>query len=105
METDNHQPPKWHGTIENWRAKQQELENKQQEQRAELKRVANRVFSTEDGKILARAMIRGCRMLEAESYKLSDNELRSQHAYQDFVNSFITNLIDRKVFMSIIEEI
>jgi hypothetical protein len=74
-------------------------------QQDELKRVANRLFSTEDGKVLARAMIRSCRMLEAGNDALPNDELQRLRANQDFVNTFITKLVDRKVFIGILEEI
>lgn len=71
----------------------------------ELKAVANRLFSTEDGKIYARQMIRACRMLEAEGQALAPEALQRLQAQKDFVNLFLTKLVDRKVFMSILEEI
>lgn len=71
----------------------------------ELKAVANRLFSTEDGKIYARQMIRACRMLESEGQPLSPEVLQRLQAQKDFVNLFLTKLVDRKVFMSILEEI
>ena len=69
----------------------------------EIKPVANRVFSTEDGKTLARQMIRACRMFSAEGRSLSADELQRLQAQKDFVNLFITGLVDRKVFIQIIE--
>lgn len=71
----------------------------------ELKGVANRLFSTEDGKIYARQMIRACRMLESEGQPLSPEALQRLQAQKDFVNLFLTKLVDRKVFMGILEEI
>ena len=95
----------WKGTFEEYHQNIQKATEALKKQQEELKAVANRLFSTEDGKVLARAMIRTCRMLDADSSTLSDNELRSLKANQDFVNTFITKLVDRKVFMSILEEI
>ena len=69
----------------------------------EIKPVANRVFSTEDGKVLARQMIRACRMFSAEGRSLSAEDLQRLQAQKDFVNLFITSLVDRKVFLQIIE--
>lgn len=94
-----------YGTLEAYQAQQKEQEEATKKRIEELKAVANRLFSTEDGKVLARAMIRGCRMLETDNRTLSDDELRTLKAYQDFVNTFITKLVDRKVFMGILEEI
>lgn len=71
----------------------------------ELKGVANRLFSTEDGKVYARQMIRACRMLEVEAQALTPEALQRLQAQKDFVNLFLTKLVDRKVFMSILEEI
>lgn len=69
----------------------------------EIKPVANRLFSTEDGKALARQMIRACRMFSAEGRSLSAEDLQRLQAQKDFVNLFITSLVDRKVFLQIIE--
>ena len=69
----------------------------------EIKPVANRVFSTEDGKALARQMIRACRMFSTEGRSLSAEDLQRLQAQKDFVNIFITSLVDRKVFLQIIE--
>lgn len=94
------------GSFAEYTEKMKAAEEALKKQQEELKRVANRVFSTEDGRVLARAMIRSCRMLDVvESGALSDNDLRNLMAYRDFVNTFITKLVDRKVFMSILEEI
>ena len=71
----------------------------------ELKGVANRLFSTEDGKAYARQMIRACRMLEVEAQALTPEALQRLQAQKDFVNLFLTKLVDRKVFMGILEEI
>lgn len=95
----------WEGTFAEYHNQYKEYEEALKKQQEELKHVANRLFSTEDGKVLARAMIRSCRMLDADSRTLEDNELRRLKANQDFVNTFITKLVDRKVFMSILEEI
>lgn len=69
----------------------------------EIKPVANRVFSTEDGKVLARQMMRACRILSVEGRSLPADELQRLQAQKDFVNLFITSLVDRKVFVNIIE--
>lgn len=76
-----------------------------QEQFDRLKPAANRVFSTEDGKILARQMIKACHLLETEQTALSPEALQRLQAQKDFVNLFITRLVDRSVFIGIIEGI
>ena len=70
-----------------------------------MRTAANRVFSTEDGIELARGMIRYCRLLEVEQRILPDIELQRLQAQKDFVNMFITRLIDRKLFIKILEGI
>lgn len=70
-----------------------------------MRTVANRIFSTDDGIEFARGMMRYCRLFEAESRILSDVELQRLQAQKDFVNTFITRLIDRKTFIKIIEGI
>lgn len=71
----------------------------------ELKIVANRLFSTEDGKKYAQQMIRACHLLEVEQKALSEADLRRLQAQKDFVNLFVTRLVDREVFINIIKEI
>lgn len=44
----------------------EQAEKQIQEQFDRLKPAANRIFSTEDGKILARQMIKACHLLETE---------------------------------------
>jgi hypothetical protein len=72
-----------------------------EEQRA----IANRLFSTEDGKAYARRLIRACQMLEAGQKALPSDELQRLRAQQDFVNRFITKSVDRNVFIEIIKGI
>lgn len=95
----------WLGSIEEYKKQIEKAKEELKKQQDELKRVANRLFSTEDGKVLARAMIRSCRMLEAGNDALPNDELQRLRANQDFVNTFITKLVDRKVFIGILEEI
>lgn len=84
--------------------KEREQENlAAQKLMSELKSAANRIFSTEDGKTLARQMMRACRLLSAEGRSLTADELQRLQAQKDFVNLFITSLVDRKVFLNIIE--
>lgn len=84
-------------------------EQKKQRERAlkileELKPAANRLFSTEDGKKIAGRMIKFCRLLEAEPRVLSPEELQRLQAQKDFVNLFITKLVDKEVFINILKE-
>lgn len=92
---------------EYWEYKQQQKQAEEANKKVfdELKGVANRLFSTEDGKKYARQMIRACRMLENEGQPLSPEVLQRLQAQKDFVNLFLTKLVDRKVFMGILEEI
>lgn len=71
----------------------------------ELRPVANRIFSTEDGRKYARQMIRACHLLEVEPRTLPSESLQRLQAQKDFVNLFITRLIDREVFIGILKEI
>lgn len=85
--------------------KREEAEKKLKEDSDEQRAVANRLFSTEDGKAYARRMIRACQMLEAGNKALTPDELQRLRAEQDFVNRFITKSVDRNVFIEIIKGI
>jgi hypothetical protein len=85
--------------------KREEAEKKLKEDSDEQRAVANRLFSTEDGKAYARRMIRACQMLEAGTRALAPDELQRLRAQQDFVNRFITKSVDRGVFIEIIKGI
>lgn len=85
--------------------KREEAEKKLKEDSDEQRAVANRLFSTEDGKAYARRMIRACQMLEAANKALSPDELQRLRAQQDFVNRFITKSVDRNVFIEILKGI
>lgn len=91
--------------VEGYREKQEQRKAELKEFNDRMRRVANRLFSTEDGKELARQMIRACHLLEAEPRVLSSDELRNLQAQKDFVNMFVTRLVDRKVFIGILEGI
>ena len=91
--------------FEKIKREREEQEKKILEKLDELKPVANRLFSTEDGRIYARAMIRACRLLEVERGILSAEQLQQLQAQKDFVNLFLTSLINREVFMDIIKGI
>lgn len=88
-----------------YKKKQDEVNKKAQEEYAKLKVAANRLFSTDDGKRLARTMIRHCHLLEAEQKTLPSEDLQRLQAQKDFVNIFVTSLVDRTVFINIIEGI
>lgn len=84
---------------------QQEAHNKALlEEYAKLKDVANRIFSTEDGKKYAVAMFKACHLLEAETKQLSNEQLQNLQAKKDFVNLFVTKLINKETFINIIKE-
>lgn len=89
--------------FEQYKAFQENQEKSALKTMEELKKVANRLFSTEDGLYYARQMIRSCRLLDTEPQTLSNEQLRALQAQKDFVNLFITKLVDRKVFINIIE--
>lgn len=91
--------------VEGYREKQEQRKAELKEFNDRMRRVANRLFSTEDGKELARQMIRACHLLEAEPRVLPAEELRNLQAQKDFVNMFVTRLVDRKVFIGILEGI
>lgn len=91
--------------VEGYREKQEQRKEELKEFNDRMRRVANRLFSTEDGKELARQMIRACHLLEAEPRVLPSDELRNLQAQKDFVNMFVTRLVDREVFIGIIEGI
>ena len=91
--------------FEKIRREREEQEKKLLEKLNELKPVANRLFATEDGRVLARAMIKSCRLLEVERGVLKPEELNYLQAQKDFVNLFLTSLIDREVFINIIKGI
>lgn len=91
--------------FEKIKREREEQEKKLIEKMEELKPVANRLFSTEDGRIYARAMIKACRLLEVERGTLDDKQLQQLQANKDFVNLFLTRLINRDVFIDIIKGI
>lgn len=91
--------------VEGYREKQEQRKEELKEFNDRMRRVANRLFSTDDGKEYARQMIRACRLLEAEPRVLPAEELRNLQAQKDFVNMFVTRLVDRKVFIGILEGI
>ena len=91
-------------SAEEYYREQEELKEANQKVFDELKGVANRLFSTEDGKKYARQMLKACRMFEVEAKALPPEVLQRIQANKDFVNLFLTKLVDRKVFMSILED-
>ncbi len=67
----------------------------------ELKAVANRIFSTEDGKKFATVLFRTCRLFKDDDYRLSADIIRYYKAQQDLINRYITNLVDKDVLINI----
>ena len=92
-------------SYEEYYAEQKAQEEANKKLFDELRGVANRLFSTEDGKAYARQMLKACRMFEVEAKALPPEVLQRIQANKDFVNLFLTKLVDRKVFISILEEI
>ena len=88
-----------------YKKKQENEIEKANKSYSELKAAANRLYSTDEGKRLARAMIRHCHLLEAEPKALPQEDLQRLQAMKDFVNMFVTGLVDRSVFINIIEGI
>lgn len=68
-----------------------------------MQTVADRVFSSEDGKILARQMMKSCHLLEDNVGVFDDKVLRYVVAQQDLVNRFITNLVSKDVLLDIMK--
>lgn len=92
-------------SYEKYFSEQKKIEDTNKKIFEELKPVANRLFSTEDGRVYARQMIRAARILDVEAKALTSDDLQRLQAIKDFVNLFLTKLVDRKVFISILEEI
>jgi len=69
----------------------------------EMKSVANRIFSSEDGKKYARQMLVACHYGAIDNGRFDDNALRYVVAQQDFVNRFLVNLVDRDVLLDILD--
>lgn len=78
-------------------------EKKQQENLEQLKAVANRLFSSPDGIILARQMFKACKMFEVQG-EVSIERLQYLAAWRDFVNLFVTNLVERPVLLDILDK-
>lgn len=69
----------------------------------EARAIANRLFSSEDGRKYARQMLKACHYNAINRDKLSDRELLYVIAQQDLVNAFIINLVDRDVLLDILD--
>lgn len=82
----------------------QELEKKQQAVAEELKVVANRFFSTEEGRRYANQMLTAVRYFDVLPSNLSDNDLRYVQAQRDFVNVFLIGLIKKETLIDIIKD-
>ena len=65
--------------------------------------IANRIFSSEDGRKYARQMLKACHYNAIGREKLNDRELLYTIAQQDFVNAFLVNLVDRDVLLDILD--
>lgn len=100
MSNDNLLTKDWLDFKQEQKAQQKAL----LEEYAKLKDVANRIFSTEDGKKYAVAMFKACHLLESETKQLTNEQLQRLQAQKDFVNLFVTKLINKDVFINIIKE-
>lgn len=68
-----------------------------------LRAIANRLFSSDDGKKYAQLMFKASRLFQSDRGQLSGDNLVYISAWQDFVNLFVTKLVDKKVLLDIFE--
>jgi hypothetical protein len=83
--------------------KQDNQNNNLQKFLDEGRAIANRLFSSEDGRKYARQMLKACHYNAIGRERLSDRELLYTIAQQDFVNAFLINLVDRDVLLDILD--
>lgn len=81
----------------------EEQKKEQKKDIEELKLRANRLFSSEDGRFVARRMFKVSRLFENDRGTLTDKQLAYISAWQDFVNLFITNLVSKNVLLDILD--
>lgn len=81
-----------------------ELEEKQKAVAEELKVIANRFFSTEEGRKYANQMLTAVRYFDVLPSNLSDNDLRYVQAQRDFVNVFLIGLIKKETLIDIMKD-
>ena len=78
--------------------------DKQKTLAEELRVIANKVFSSEDGKKYANQMLTAVKYFDVLPSQMSDNDLRYLQAQRDFVNIFLTSLVDKKILLTILED-
>lgn len=81
-----------------------EFEEKQKVVAEELKVIANRFFSTEEGRKYANQMLTAVRYFDVLPSNLSDNDLRYVQAQRDFVNVFLIGLIKKETLIDIMKD-
>ena len=81
-----------------------EFEEKQKVVAEELKVIANRFFSTEDGRKYANQLLTAVRYFDVLPSNLTDNDLRYVQAQRDFVNVFLISLIKKETLIDIIKD-
>jgi hypothetical protein len=77
---------------------------RQKQMAEEIKVCANRLFSSEDGQKLANQMLTAVYYFDVLPANLSDNDLRYIQAQRDFVNMFLTGLVEKKYLLAILEK-
>lgn len=70
----------------------------------EMRTCANRFFSSEDGQKYANQMLTAVKYFDVLPANLSDNDLRYIQAQRDFVNMFLTGLVEKKTLLAILEK-
>lgn len=81
-----------------------EFEEKQKVVAEELKVIANRFFSTEDGRKYANQLLTAVHYFDVLPSNLADNDLRYVQAQRDFVNVFLIGLIKKETLIDIIKD-
>jgi hypothetical protein len=81
-----------------------EFEEKQKVVAEELKVIANRFFSTEDGRKYANQLLTAVHYFDVLPSNLTDNDLRYVQAQRDFVNVFLIGLIKKETLIDIIKD-
>lgn len=81
-----------------------EFEEKQKVVAEELKVIANRFFSTEDGRKYANQLLTAVHYFDVLPSNLTDNDLRYVQAQRDFVNVFLISLIKKETLIDIIKD-
>lgn len=81
-----------------------EFEEKQKVVAEELKVIANRFFSTEDGRKYANQLLTAVRYFDVLPSNLTNDDLRYMQAQRDFVNVFLISLIKKETLIDIIKD-